>query len=161
MTQTLFQLTDDYLKVLQMDEFDQEVIHDTLEAIEGAFEDKADNIAALMRSLQNDEDGLEKEIERMKNRKNSLQNRRLSLREYLHSAMRAIDKPKFKTLKNSFNLQNNPQKVAVTDEKKIFSDYFSEETIRKLDKKKLLEDLKIGKVVPGCHLEQGESLRIR
>ena len=51
----LYQLTNDYETVLNMlydEDADEQMILDTLEAIEGEIEDKADNYAKIIKELE-------------------------------------------------------------------------------------------------------------
>lgn len=74
--------------------------------------------------------------------------------------MRAVDKLKFKTKLFSFNIQNNPPSVDITDEKLIPQEFFIDQA-PKLDKKSLLAALKDGKEIEGATIKQTKSLRIR
>ena len=74
--------------------------------------------------------------------------------------MRAVNKLKFKTKLFSFNVQNNPPTVEVSDEKLIPKEFFVEQS-PKLDRKALLAALKDGKEIEGAIIKQTKSLRIR
>ena len=59
--QTLYEIAQDYLKLLEMaEEVDEEVFKDTLEGIEGELEIKADNYAKVITELENRAEGLDK-----------------------------------------------------------------------------------------------------
>jgi hypothetical protein len=70
-----------------------------------------------------------------------------------------LDKRKIKTVLFSFAIQKNPPSVQA-DENLIPADYWIPQA-PKLDRRALMEDLKAGASVPGAHLIQTESLRIR
>ena len=56
---TLYEITGDFLKLLDMaEELDEEVFRDTLEGIEGELEIKADGYAKVIAELENREEGL-------------------------------------------------------------------------------------------------------
>ena len=61
---TIYELTSDYLNLLELAEdpdIDEQAFLDTLEGIEGALEDKADNYAKCMRMLEADAKGIKAE----------------------------------------------------------------------------------------------------
>ena len=63
----LYQITSDWEKVYVMlydEETDEKMIRDTLESIEGEFEDKADNYAKIIRELLGDAEKIKTEKKR-------------------------------------------------------------------------------------------------
>ena len=68
MGQSLYELTEEWAAVKDMlydDETDEQVIFDTLEAIEGEIEDKADKYAIILRTIYGDIENIKKEEARM------------------------------------------------------------------------------------------------
>ena len=59
----LYELSQNYLAVQDM-ELDEETLRDTLDSIEDAFEDKAENIAKLYRTVEAEEKAFEAEEKR-------------------------------------------------------------------------------------------------
>ena len=69
---TLYELTGQYLELLEMAEediLDQGIIKDTLEGLDGEIEDKAEKIEIVLKTLDSNVDMLEKEINRLELRK--------------------------------------------------------------------------------------------
>lgn len=160
---TMYELTADYMAVLQLatdPDFDPDVIADTLEAIDGEIEIKAENTAKVLKELEAEAAKLKVETERLEARKKSIENNVKAIKGRLYDAMKATGKEKFKTTLFSFNIQKNPVKLVIDDETKIPKKYFVPQPA-KLDAAKLKEDLKAGAVRKYAHLEQGESLRIK
>ena len=63
---TLYELTGQYLELLDMaEDADPEVFADTLEGIDGEIEDKADNYAKVIRTLEGDVQSVKSEIDRL------------------------------------------------------------------------------------------------
>jgi Siphovirus Gp157 len=58
-----------------------------------------------------------------------------------------------------FKLQNSPASVEMLDETKVPDAYKIIKTVTTVDKKKVLEDLKIGVPVEGAELKQGTHVR--
>lgn len=116
MSSSMYQLTDDYNTVLSMlydDEQDEQAIIDTLDAIEGAIEDKADGYASIIKQLDTDAKGIDVEIKRLQTRKRMLDNRAKRLKDNLAEAMRALGKTKFNTQLYTFRLQKDGGKRAL------------------------------------------------
>ena len=162
---TIFELTSEYLQLLEMLEdpdADEQLITDTLEAIDGEIEHKADNCARVLRQMDADAKAIKAEEERLYNRRKSLENRSDWLKHRLQTLMEITGKTKIKTEFFSFGIQKNPVSVFIdTDEANIPAQYLIQQA-PKVDKTKLKEDLKNGVDLEGiAHLEQTESLRIR
>ena len=159
----LYELAENYLnlqELLENEEIEQELIVSALDEVGGELEDKAENIAKLIKTLEVDVNGYKAEEKRLSDKRKSLENRVKSLKEYLDSAMKITGKTKFKGQLFSFNIQKNPPSVNVIDEKAIPSKYYVPQD-PVLDKKTLLADLKLGEDIPGAEIKQTESLRIR
>ena len=163
---TLYELTSEYLDLLAMLEdpdVDEELINDTLEALGGELEVKADGYARVMRQMDADAKAIKAEEERLANRRKSLENRTAALKSRLQQMMEVTGKVKFKTELFSFGIQKNPAAV-VMDEQYIenIPECYLIIQEPKIDKQKIKEDLKAGLDLEGiAHLEQTESLRIR
>jgi hypothetical protein len=157
----LYELTDNYLKVLELIENGEEGLEDTLECINDAIEVKADGYARIIRNLEANVVALKTEIDRLTNRRMSIENSIDRLKENLKNAMIATGKEKIKTDLFNVTVVNNPVAVNVIDEKLIPKKYFKVETIRKLDKISLRDAIKNGEKIQGAKLMQGKGLRIR
>ena len=117
---SLYELTDEYKAVEEMlydPEVDEQTVIDTLEAISGEIEDKADNYAKLIRELKADADKLAEEEQRMRARRQSLESRAERLKTTLQANLEFIGKTKFKTLLFSFSIAKNggKQPLSITD----------------------------------------------
>lgn len=163
---TLYQLTDDYLTLLEMAEdpdIDEQALKDTMEGIEGALEDKAEGYAKVIRTLEGDAAACDAESKRLRNKKQTIENNIKRMKAALQYAMQATGKTKFKTALFSFGIQKNPAAVVI-DEGYIenIPDRFLIPQDPQIDKKAIKEALKAGEDLEGiAHLEQTESLRIR
>lgn len=156
----LYDLTGNWQKVYDMD-LDEETWFDTLTSIDEAIEDKAENIAKLIRSLDADVEAYNNEIKRLSDRKRVTENKIKSVKAYLQSNMEQLGKEKFKTELFSFGIQNNPASVDITNEQAIPVEFITVETVKKIDKRGLIQALKDGEDISGAELKQSRSLRIR
>ena len=160
---TLYELTGDYLQVVEMmddPDIDAQTIADTLEAIDGEIEDKAENCAKFIVNATAERDGLAKEIERLTRRMKTNDETVKRIKEKLQYAMQITGKTKFKTPLFSFNIQKNPASVQI-DEGATIPDKYLIAQEPKIDRKGMIADLKEGIEIKGCTLTQSESLRIR
>lgn len=161
MSQTMYEIAEQFRALSAMDGTDEETaqaIADTWESVGLAFEDKAVNYAKIITNDNNEAEGLGAEIKRLQARKKALDNKTDRMNAVLYEAMQAAGRVKFTTPLFTFSIQKNPASVVVDDEKAVPDEYKSYEV--KIDKTAIKEVLKSG-TVPGAHLEQGESLRIK
>lgn len=155
----LYELSVAFQEVQNMD-LDPEVMQDTLDSIEDAIENKAENIAKLIRNLESDVTAYKEEEERLKTKRQASENKVKWLKTYLEDNMKLTGKTKFKSGMFNFSIQKNPASVNITDEK-IIPEEFLIPQLPKIDKTSLKEILKRGIEVPGAELKQTEGLRIR
>ena len=155
----LYELSVAFQEVQNMD-LDPEVMQDTLDSIEDAIENKAENIAKLVRNLESDVAAYKEEEDRLKTKRQSTENKVKWLKTYLEDNMKLTGKTKFKSGMFNFSIQKNPASVNITDEKAIPEEFLIQQP-PKVDKTSLKEILKRGIEVPGAELKQTEGLRIR
>ena len=164
---TLYDLTNDYMELLQMAEdpdIDEQAFMDTLEGIKGALEDKADNYAKVMRMLDADALAIREEERRLEKRRKTIEGNITRMKSALQYAMEATGKTKFKTQLFSFNVQNNPASV-VMDEPYISNipERFLKYKDPEIDRKAIKDAIKAGDedAMAIAHMEQTKGLRIR
>ena len=96
----LYELTGQYLELqnlLESGEYDEQLINDTLEAVEGEIEIKADNYARIIRNFEARIDSFKAEEERLKKKRSYLERSVKRLKDNLQSAMILTGKRKFTT----------------------------------------------------------------
>lgn len=155
----LYELSIAFQEVQNM-ELDPEVMKDTLDSIEDAIENKAENIAKLVRNLESDVSAYKEEEDRLKTKRQATENKVKWLKTYLEDNMKLTGKTKFKSGMFNFSIQKNPVSVNILDER-IIPEEFLIPQLPKIDKTALKDVLKTGVEVPGVELKQTEGLRIR
>lgn len=166
---TLYDLKNEYLLLMQMidddpDEEEAEFIQDTWEGIDGELEFKAEATAIVINELKTDAAKFATEIKRLSQKKKSLENYADRLKKLLEETMEAAEKPKFKTELYSFNIQNNPKSVKLSEDidiSKIDEKFFKDRKVEDINKilvKKALED---GEEIAWAQLQQTKGLRIK
>ncbi len=172
MNQTLYELTGDFLSLMNMlydEDVDEESLLDACEHIEGQIEDKADGYAKIIKSMENNVAGIKAEEKRLRDRRTALENRTEVLKHNLEGTMRAMGKTKFKTDLFSFGIRKNPASVQIRDPeafvKRCQEDgrddllRFKDPEIDKTAVKNAI--LKDGEVIDGAEIVQTEGLQIR
>ena len=160
---TIYELTEEYMQLLAMaadEETDPQTLADTMEAIGGEIEDKADGYAKVMKQLEAEAEGIKKEIDRLSKKKVTLENNAKRLKETLQNAMEVTGKRKFNTPFFSFGIQKNPAALVIDDPSKIPPQFLIPQP-PKTDNAGIKAALKDGVKFGWCHLTQSESLRIR
>lgn len=152
---TLYELTSEYKELLAMMEdpdVDPEVLQDTMEAVGGEIEDKAENYARVIRELEADQAKFEKEAERCSKHANICKNNIKRMKENLKDSMIATGKLKFPTEHFKFSVVKNgglqPLKITgdVPDDFKIMKP--------ETDNNKIREALERGVSLDFAHLEE-------
>lgn len=160
---TLYELTDDYLQVMEMLEdpdVDLQTINDTLESIGGEIEEKADNYAKIITYLTTLRNGADAEKKRLTKRVDRFDNSIAWLKRNLEDTMKLTGKTKFKTPLFSYYIQKNAPSLVIAEGTQISEKYLIPQE-PKVDNAAIKAALKDGEVIDGCTLVQGESLRIR
>ena len=164
----LYELTGEYLELLQMaedGEFDQETIADTLEGLGGEIEAKADGYGKIIKSLEGEIagvdgyiDGLKAEIERLNDKKKSLDRNIVTLKESLKKAMIATDKRNIKTSLFTFYVSKRSSVEILED---IVPSQFKVAQEPKIDKKAINEYIKEHGNMAWATIKETESLGMR
>lgn len=162
-----YELADAFLQLQNMledPEVDSQAITDTMEAIEGEFEWKADGYAKVIRNMQGSLLAVDAEIERLQNKKNLLNTSIKRLKDTLQEVMVMTGKTKFKTDLFSFSIQKNGGKLPVILDVKDTSE-LPDELVKITESADLEAIRKLIEKDGSCkyaHLgERGESLRIK
>lgn len=162
----LYEMTTQLKQLQNIDaenENEELAIQETLDLIEGDFEEKANAIIQFVNSLDKTMvEPIDYEIKRLQQRKKTLQNRQKQMRDYLRQNMQASGINKIESPFFTITLAKARQVVHVTDESALPDSMISVKTEIKPNKTEILKALKEGEEVPGAELVYGEtSLRIK
>ena len=159
----LYQLTQNYDAVLNMlydEDTDEQMILDTLEAIEGEIEEKADGYAKIIKELESKKNARKEEAKRLTESAKAFENRVNILKQNLYNSMKQTGKTKFTTDLFTFNIAKNGGKQTLTIDGEVPTEYTK--TIIENDTEKIRQALEEGQELNFAHLEpRGESLRIK
>lgn len=159
---TLYEIADDWESVVSMEvetEEDLNALNELLAEVEGRFEEKAKRVAAYIRNLETDIDGMKAEEDRLAGRRRSMARKVDGLKDYLKLQMHQLSLKKLDTGLFTIAVQANPPSVRIVDESVIPKEFWKVPD-PVLDKKTLLQALKENPI-PGAVIQQGESLRIK
>ncbi len=157
----LYELAQNYAELLEMaEEMESDALVDTLSALQDAIEDKAENIAKLVKNLEADAKIIKEEEQRLTERRRAIEAKIERLKTYLQEQLETAGIEKVKRPTITVAIQANPPSVDVIDETAIPSDFLIPQA-PKLDKRSILERLKKGESVPGVTLKQTKGVRIR
>lgn len=155
----LFEIKESYLRLMEMD-LDEQTMRDTLEGLEGDLEDKIDNIACIIKSLEAEKKAISEEVEKMMIRITQKQVKADNLKEYVYQTFKALNKDKIETKRNVLQIKKNPASVVLVEGFNI-EEYMTKKITVAPDKTKIKELLKQGTEIPGARLEQKERLEIK
>lgn len=139
---------------------DSEAIQDTLDSIDEAFEDKAENTAKVIRDLESQSEAKKKEAQKLKESATTLENQAKRLKQYLIDQLELTGKKKIQGKLLTVSIRNNQPSVYVEDERQIPRNYFNEQE-PKLDKNRLKDDLKNGAEIKGADLRRTKGVNIK
>lgn len=163
---SLYSLTQQYreLERLADSEADipEQVLADTLEALGGELQIKAQNVARFVLNQDAMAEAIENAAEQMQARAKRLRSRTAYLRQYLLQNLQAAGINKVESPEIVLSIKNNPESVVVFDEASVPVEFMTQKPAPPPTPNKTLikEILKSGDSVPGCRLERGQRLSI-
>ena len=161
---SLYELTDEYASILADVDAAEGVLEGDLEArldaIAGAFADKAENVAAVIRMLTLDAEMLKKESDRLAVRAKARTANADRLKAYLLSSMKRTDTPKIKGSRFTLFVRANAPALHVLDEQQAIDCGYYKTTIS-VDKDALRDQLDAGVPMAFAELRRSESVVIK
>lgn len=163
---TLYEISADIIRVIDLfenEEIDEDIARDTLESLKFDLENKAVAYCKAMKNLESDREAIKSEIERLNGRVKSIDRTIERMKNNLYNAMVATNTNKIKSDLFSLTIANRaPQLPQNLDDYNIPAEYYIEQP-PKIDRKKLLSDIKVGKVatISKDDLQYSKGLNIR
>lgn len=148
------------LDMLEAGDVDPQVIHDTLEALEGEIEEKLEGYACIIKQLEADAIALKTEEDRMAARRRGIEANIKKMKAAVQEAMLLTGKLKLKTSKFSMWIQKNPVSVFLAD-LNLIPKRFMVPQPDVPDKAAIKKYLDENGDQEWAQLQQSESLRIR
>lgn len=163
----LYEITGDLLQLQSMleDSVEDDVLKDTLEAVQGEFDYKLEQYAKVIKNLEADVDALKNEAKRLTDKRKVLENNITRLNAAMFDSMKATGTSKVKGQLFTVAIQKNGGKVPVIMAEGTTTEHLPDQLVNIVETPNLdaiREVLEAGKVVEGFSLgERGESLRIK
>lgn len=132
-------------------------LRDTMEGIEGEFQEKGKAIAMVTLNIDGDLEAIQSQIDRLTERKRIIANRKENLKEYLRTNMEASGITKITHPLFTITCGKGKPIVVIDDEKAIPDDYVNVKVTSAPDKAAIAKAIKDGIEVPGAHTETGKS----
>ena len=126
MSMSLYDLTGNFLVLQEMmsdPDVDPETIQDTLEAMDGDYEEKLENCGKVITNLSVIATGIEKEEKRLNARKKTINNQIDRLKKNIKESMIALDKKRVKTELFSYSIKDGVPSVVIDDEDRVPSEF--------------------------------------
>lgn len=164
----LYELSADLIALQEMLEDsieDDQVLQDTLEAVQGEYEAKIEAYCKVLKNLEADIEALKAEAERLTDKHKRLKANVERLKKAMFDSMKATGNTKVKTPIFNVTIQKNGGKLPVIVAEGTTTEHLPDNLVIIKESPALdaiRELLEAGKVVEGFTLgERGESLRIR
>ncbi|MGE8451284.1 MAG: siphovirus Gp157 family protein [Pseudomonadales bacterium] len=132
-------------------------LRDTMEGIEGEFQEKGKAIAMITLNIDGDLEAIQSQIDRLTERKRIITNRKESLKEYLRQNMEAAGITKITHPLFTITCGKGKPIVVIDDAKALPDDFVNVQVTSAPDKAAIAKALKNGQEVPGAHSEIGKS----
>lgn len=146
-------------------EFDEELIANTLEGVEGEIEIKLDSYGVIVNELQADVEKIDQEIKRLTAKKKTISNSIDYLKKMVMQTMETLNTRKVKGDKFTWTIAKNGGKAPLIIDEDMPAISLPEEYQLwdvKPNKDVIRQDLEAGKQLPYARLgERGESLRLK
>lgn len=163
----LYEYTDTYrflIDQVESGECTDEDIRDTLELIRIEAKDAAANIAKVILDVDADSDKITHEIDRLRAKRDMLERRSRSIREYLARQMAELGMPKIQTPICTISLRKSSKVEVLPEFVRWAITYNRDELLRykdpEPDKRRIAELLKAGEDLP-ARIVQTEGVTIR
>ena len=168
---TLYEIAQDFLALMQDIEngnIPEEAIKDTLECVELAFEEKADNIACYIKNLNAEAAAIKVEEERLAERRKAKEKEAERLQSYLADMLQQTGIEKVETARNKMTFRKNPPKVVFNDEKAFIEwavsnekSYYLNYGKPTINKTNVKEAINGGEAIPGAQIITEKRLQIQ
>lgn len=166
----LYEIANEYLSLLEMaenEEIPPEVLADTLEAIGGEIEEKADNIGCVLKEIEAEINAFKAEEQRLAERRKRKEKLYEKLKTYLSETLQRIGVDRVETTRNIISFRKS-EAVEVDEEKflKWANEQFNRDDLiistytEKANKTEIKKELKAGIEIPGAVLVTKKNLQL-
>ena len=165
----LFEIANDYIALMhaiENDELPEEAIADTLEAIQGEIEEKADNIGCLLKELEAATYAIKAEEQRLAERRKKKEKLYERLKNYLSESLLGMGINTLETTRNAITFRKS--EVAEVNEATFFewakanrADLITVKVTESANKTEIKKELKAGAEIPGAVLVTKQNIQLK
>lgn len=139
-----------------------EVVTDTLDAMSGELEAKAQNVVFFARDLQATAAAIKEAEEAMARRRKAIENRARHLLEYVHGCMETAGVQRIECPHFRVSIQRKPDSVDIYEPDLLPIEFMRtpEPPAPAPDKRAIADAIKAGREVPGARMQPGTRLAI-
>lgn len=166
MLPALYELASEYVEAankLQNLELDEETIRDTLEGLQFPIEQKATNVAFVIRNMESLAEQIKQAEQQMVARRKAIEKRAENVREYLLRNMERCGISKIESPYFKISIRQNPGSVVIDDAGQIPCELYRypEAPPPEPDKKAIKAMIESGQEVSGAHIEKTTRVEIK
>lgn len=137
-------------------------IRDTMQAVQGEFDEKAKAVASVILNMDSDAEAVQAEIDRLTARKKVILNRQEGIKTYLRDNMESCGISKISHPLFTITLAKGREIAVIDNPGAIPDELMNVKTEMRPEKAEILRLLKEGKEVPGARIERSQStIRIK
>lgn len=165
----LYDIANDYIALMnaiENDEIPEDAVNDTLEAIQGELEEKADNIGCLLKELEAATYAIKAEEQRLAERRKKKEKLYDRLKNYLSDSLLGMGINKLETTRNAITFRKS--EVAEVNEAAFMewakvnrADLITVKVTESANKTEIKKALKSGEEIPGAVLVTKNNLQLK
>lgn len=160
---SLYELAAQYqrdLEYIQNSDLDEDQAIQLLESMQGAIQEKAKNVAMVIRNMETTVEAIAAAEKEMAARRKSIDRKIDWMKTYLLENMERTGISKIESPYFVIALRDNPESLIIEQDAEIPAEYYKPQD-PVLDKVTLKKDMQLGVIVSGCRLERKKSVRIK
>lgn len=161
----LYEIKNNLLELSSIDadsEDMKEAIKNTLEAVEGEFNEKAVSVVHYIKNLDSDAEAIDTEIKRLSARKKAISAKQEAIKDYLRFNMDATGIKKIECPLFTISSVAGREIVSIDEEALIPDEFIEIKSVIQPRKADILKALKAGNEVPGASITRSQNtIRIK
>lgn len=161
---SLYEISNEYKNAfdnLVIDEETGEISNiDTLDALSGAFDEKAESVACYIKNLDAFSAAVKAEEEVLKKRRDINERKAENLKKYLSACMNAVGRENIETAKCRVSFRKSLS-VAIENEAAIPDAYMIETVSKRADKTAIKKAIQAGEAIDGASLVENRNIQIK
>ena len=159
---TLYEIATQYNEILSLDCDDDDTraaMVNALDAIDGEFTDKVENVIRFIRNCEAEAGAIREEEKRLAAKRQGLERKAEKLTAYIEAMMVMVGKKEVQAGIFTAKFRQNPPSISVLDESALGDRFWI--TVRTVSKTEIKKALASGEAVPGIEIIRNERLEIK